>query len=206
MGERHVSVIINAPPQIVFGLYTDAGRARDWLSGVREVRTAGPTDQPGGRAVITYRWPFKMTAEVLQVQRPNLHVQRLKELLGLVTCTTTARFRQLEGGTELRLAMHYRVAGGPIGRMFDSLVGDEMVTTVRRALARLKALAEERASAMTKVWIRLKALAEERASAMTKVWMLDELAHGGPEHLDPAFVAGYERKQGYPDPAEDLDD
>jgi ubiquinone/menaquinone biosynthesis C-methylase UbiE len=30
------------------------------------------------------------------------------------------------------------------------------------------------------------------------------LAHAGPEHLDPAFVAGYERKQGYPDPAEDL--
>jgi ubiquinone/menaquinone biosynthesis C-methylase UbiE len=34
--------------------------------------------------------------------------------------------------------------------------------------------------------------------------MLDELAHAGPEHLDPAFVAGYERKQGYPEPAEDL--
>jgi hypothetical protein len=39
---------------------------------------------------------------------------------------------------------------------------------------------------------------------MTKVWMLDELAHAGPERLDPALVAGYERKQGYPDPAEDL--
>jgi ubiquinone/menaquinone biosynthesis C-methylase UbiE len=39
---------------------------------------------------------------------------------------------------------------------------------------------------------------------MTKPWMLDELAHAGPEHLDPAFVAGFERKQGYPDPAEDL--
>ena len=35
-------------------------------------------------------------------------------------------------------------------------------------------------------------------------WMIDELAHAGPEHLDPAFVAGYDRKQGYPDPAEDL--
>jgi SAM-dependent methyltransferase len=39
---------------------------------------------------------------------------------------------------------------------------------------------------------------------MTKPWMLDEPAHAGPEHLDPAFVAGYERKQGYPDPTEDL--
>jgi ubiquinone/menaquinone biosynthesis C-methylase UbiE len=39
---------------------------------------------------------------------------------------------------------------------------------------------------------------------MTTPWMLDELSHAGPEHLDPVFVAGYERKQGYPDPAEDL--
>jgi ubiquinone/menaquinone biosynthesis C-methylase UbiE len=39
---------------------------------------------------------------------------------------------------------------------------------------------------------------------MTESWMIDELAHAGPEHLDPAFVAGYDRKQGYPDPAGDL--
>jgi uncharacterized protein YndB with AHSA1/START domain len=143
MGDRHVSVTINAPPEMVFGLYTNAGRAHDWLAGVREVRTDGPTDQPGGRAVFTYRWPFKMVAEVLEVERPARHVQRLKELLGLVTCTTTAQFRQVEGGTELRLAMHYRVAGGPIGRLFDARVGDEMVATLTRDLARLKALAEE---------------------------------------------------------------
>jgi uncharacterized protein YndB with AHSA1/START domain len=145
MGNRHVSVRINAMPEVVFGLYTDPRRARDWLAGVREVRTDGPTDQPGGRAVFTYRWLFKMTAEVLEAARPARHVQRLKELLGLVTCTTTTttRFRQVDGGTELRLRMHYRVAGGPIGRLFDRLVGDEMVTTVRSDLARLKALAEE---------------------------------------------------------------
>jgi SAM-dependent methyltransferase len=35
-------------------------------------------------------------------------------------------------------------------------------------------------------------------------WTLDELAHAGPEHLDAAFVAGYDRKQGYPSPAEDI--
>ena len=40
---------------------------------------------------------------------------------------------------------------------------------------------------------------------VTETWMIDELAHAGPEHLDPAFVAGYDRKQGYPDPADDLD-
>src|SRR5262245_53298422 len=39
---------------------------------------------------------------------------------------------------------------------------------------------------------------------MTRPWMIDELAHAGPEHLDPGFVAGFDRKQGYPDPAVDL--
>ncbi|MBX6355730.1 MAG: class I SAM-dependent methyltransferase [Micromonosporaceae bacterium] len=39
---------------------------------------------------------------------------------------------------------------------------------------------------------------------MAAPWMLDELAHAGPEHLDPAFVAGYDRKQGYPDFTEDV--
>jgi ubiquinone/menaquinone biosynthesis C-methylase UbiE len=34
--------------------------------------------------------------------------------------------------------------------------------------------------------------------------MIDELAYAGPEHLDADFVAGYDRKQGYPDPGEDL--
>ena len=34
--------------------------------------------------------------------------------------------------------------------------------------------------------------------------MIDELAYAGAEHLDPAFVAAYDRKQGYPDPAADL--
>ncbi len=34
--------------------------------------------------------------------------------------------------------------------------------------------------------------------------MIDELAHAGPEHLDADFVAGFDRKQGHPDPSEDL--
>lgn len=39
---------------------------------------------------------------------------------------------------------------------------------------------------------------------MSKPWLIDELAHAGPEHLDPGFVAGFDRKQGRPDPSEDL--
>lgn len=35
-------------------------------------------------------------------------------------------------------------------------------------------------------------------------WTIDELAHAGPEHLDPAFVAAYDRKSGF-DPTADLE-
>ena len=39
---------------------------------------------------------------------------------------------------------------------------------------------------------------------MAESWTIDELAHAGHEHLDPAFVASFDDKQGRPDPAEDL--
>ena len=45
---------------------------------------------------------------------------------------------------------------------------------------------------------------ERENARMSENWMIDELAYAGPEHLDEAFVAGFDRKQGYPDPAEDL--
>ena len=40
---------------------------------------------------------------------------------------------------------------------------------------------------------------------MRPPWLLDELTHAGPEHLDPAFVDNFDRKQGFPDPTPDLD-
>jgi len=43
-----------------------------------------------------------------------------------------------------------------------------------------------------------------QAARMDIPWLLDERAHAGAEHLDPAFVAGYDRKQGWPDPATDI--
>lgn len=40
---------------------------------------------------------------------------------------------------------------------------------------------------------------------MNMDWILDENAHAGAEHLDPDFVAQYDRKQGLPDPSPDID-
>ena len=39
---------------------------------------------------------------------------------------------------------------------------------------------------------------------VNEMWMLDELAHAGSEHLDAGFIAGFDRKQGYPKPETDI--
>ncbi len=39
---------------------------------------------------------------------------------------------------------------------------------------------------------------------MSESWVIDELRYAGPEHLDPDFVAGFDIKQGRPDPAPDI--
>ena len=44
----------------------------------------------------------------------------------------------------------------------------------------------------------------DRVAGMNRSWMLDELRHAGAEHLDPVFVAGFDRKQGHPDVEADL--
>jgi ubiquinone/menaquinone biosynthesis C-methylase UbiE len=43
-----------------------------------------------------------------------------------------------------------------------------------------------------------------RSAEQPPAWYPDELAHAGPEHLDPQYVAAYDRKAGV-DPAEELD-
>ena len=44
-----------------------------------------------------------------------------------------------------------------------------------------------------------------RVGGMGPIWMLDELRSAGAEHLDPGFVAGFDRKQGFPDVEVDLE-
>jgi SAM-dependent methyltransferase len=39
---------------------------------------------------------------------------------------------------------------------------------------------------------------------VNETWMIDELAHAGSEHLDAGFIAGFDRKQGYPDAETDI--
>ena len=143
MGLRQVSVDIGAPPSRVFDLYTDAQRVGEWQTGVKSIEATGSLAEVGSRWTVRYSGPFSVKGTVLEVERPVRHRQRFSEMLGLVDCTTTARFLSSENGTHATLEMDYVVAGGPIGRLFDGMLGGEIVGRLTKDLAGLKAVVEE---------------------------------------------------------------
>ena len=142
MGHRTVNVEIAAAPATVFGVYTDAARLGDWQDGIKDISVTGPLDQVGSEVTIRYGGPFTVKGTVLAVDPGARHQERLKEMLGLVTCMTTASFAPSGSGTTATFDFDYRVAGGPIGRLFDGMVGGEIVGRFSKDSAKLKALAE----------------------------------------------------------------
>ena len=143
MGQRRVSADIGAPPDRVFDLYTDAKRVGEWQTGVRTVEATGSLAEVGTRWTVRYNGPFSVKGTILEVERPSSHRQRFKEMLGLVDCTTTAQFVQSGNGTRATLEMNYVVAGGPIGRLFDGMLGEEIVGRLTKDLAGIRAVLEQ---------------------------------------------------------------
>ena len=70
MGQRQVSADIDAPPERVFDLYTDAQRVGEWQTGVKSVEATGPLAQVGSKWTVRYGGPFTVKGTVLESQRP----------------------------------------------------------------------------------------------------------------------------------------
>lgn len=142
MGRRTVSGHIDASPQAVFAIYTDAARFREWQPDVKIVEASGPLDQPGTSWTAEYGGAFTANGVVDAVDPPRRHVQTFREAGGLVTCTTTATFEPDDGGTRVTFDFDYTVKGGFIGRVLEGRAGQEIEARVTRDLARLGRLAE----------------------------------------------------------------
>jgi hypothetical protein len=125
----------------VYRIYTDPKRIGEWQSGLREASTSGALDVVGTRWSARFEGPFKIDATVIAAEPPRLHQQRFKEMLGAVTCTTTARFSEIPTGTRLDVDFDYRVVQ-PLRLLFDQMAGNEMVTRFKKDIARLTSLAE----------------------------------------------------------------
>ena len=142
MGHRDLTIDIEAPPERLYTLLVDPDRLPDWMLGLKQVATTGPLDQPGSELTMKFGGPFTVKSKVIDTERGVRHQVRAREMLGLVTCTTTTRLEPMDAGTRLGVAFDYVVAGGPLGRRFDDMVGDEMTGSATKELARLKTLAE----------------------------------------------------------------
>lgn len=142
MGHRNVTIDIAAPPNRVFDIYTDLRRLSEWQTQPGLKGSEGAFDRAGADFVIRYGGPFTLRGMVLAAVRPSLHRVRAREMAGLVTCETTARFDPANGGTRLSFDYDYDVAGGPVGRLFDGIAGDEMKSRGAKDAAGLKKLAE----------------------------------------------------------------
>ena len=71
MGRYTFSISVDAPPELVFDLWTDLSRMREWVGGVSRVgEPSGPIDQVG----TTYTVFFGNTpsrTEVIEAERPR---------------------------------------------------------------------------------------------------------------------------------------
>lgn len=142
VGHRDVTLQVRTPPDRLYALLVDADRLGDWMIGLKSVETTGPLDRPGSTATLRFGGPFRVTSTVIDTRPGVSHQQRAREMLGLVTCTTTTRLEPDGAGTRLDVAFDYVVAGGPVGRLFEGMVGDEMAGRAGKEYARLKSLAE----------------------------------------------------------------
>ena len=92
MPRHRLTACTAAPPELVFDLWIDLDRMREWVSGVTKVTgPTGPVDQAGTRYV-TWFGPVKSPTVVLEAERPHRFSTRFGSwLLRGVNSTTFER-------------------------------------------------------------------------------------------------------------------
>ena len=117
MSTHRVSVHVPAPPDRVFGLWTDLERMKDWVGGVTRITDlTGPVAQAGTTYTVWFG-PMASRPEVLEADPPRF----LRTRFGtwLLAGETSARFEAEGDGT--RIDQEFRTRGlipGIMGRVF----------------------------------------------------------------------------------------
>ena len=117
MGIYRFSVPIAAPPELVFALWTDLDRMREWVGGVTGVSDlTGPVDQ-AGTTYTTWFGRMPSRTKVVEAERPRLFHTRFASR-GLRGENLTLIEPEGDGS---RLTEEFRVAGflsGILARLF----------------------------------------------------------------------------------------
>ena len=117
MAEYRFSIVIDAPPERVFDLWTDVDRLPEWIEGVTRITdVTGPADQLGTRFTVWFG-PLASRTEIVDVERPH----RIRARFGhaLLKGEESATFEPHGNGT--RLTQVFRTEGlvpAIVGRIF----------------------------------------------------------------------------------------
>ncbi len=107
MGTYRFTVHVEASPEVVFGLWTDLDRMKDWVGGVTKVTDrTGPMDRAGTRYVVWFGG-MRSETEVLDVEP----ARRFRTRFGnrLLRGESSATFEP--DGTGTRLTQEFRTYG-----------------------------------------------------------------------------------------------
>ena len=107
MGEYRFEIHVAAPPEHVFGLWTDLDRAKEWIGGLTKYTDiTGPIDQVGTRYTAWFG-KVRSPTEVLEVERPRFIRTRFGSRL--LRGETSSTFEPDGDGT--RLTQTFRTEG-----------------------------------------------------------------------------------------------
>ena len=107
MAHYQFTIEIDAPVEVVFDLWTNLDRMREWVGGVTKVTDAtGRLDRAGTRFTVWFG-PMKSPTEVLEVTRPSHFRSRFGNWL--LRGENGARFESIGGRT--RLVQDFRTVG-----------------------------------------------------------------------------------------------
>lgn len=89
MATHHLTAFAAAPPGVVFDLWIDLDRMKEWVRGVTNVTdVTGPVDRVGARYVVWFG-PMKSATEVLEAERPRRFTTRFGNWILRGVNTTT---------------------------------------------------------------------------------------------------------------------
>ena len=99
MPRYRLSTHIDAPPEIVFDLWTNLDRAREWIGGLTRVtEQSGPIDEVG-TTYVSWFGSMKSPTEVVEAERPRVFATRFGN--AVLRGTSRAVFEPEGGGTRL---------------------------------------------------------------------------------------------------------
>ena len=142
-------ILVDADPEVVFDVLTDAETYDEWVVGTRAIRGVEPRwPQPGGRFHHTVGWIGPLSVEdhteVEDIDPPRSLVLRVKTRPWMVGRVELYVKPEDDGRT--RVIMHESTIGGLATRAGSKVMGLPLWGRNEESLRRLKRIAESRAA------------------------------------------------------------